>query len=415
MYNSREARLRPTDLSRHMTPALSVTSSSEEVAQWLLANVPPAWASEVADHARAHCVDGAALLSTTGDDTIGAALGQVKFGRKRKLRLLVDSLAARPSSTPAASLDADPAVPGVRPASDAASADASAGASTGGEAAASPAGDGELDCQVCESQLQDECYALGLVKWCGDKLASDLGKNHAWANPNVRTALLAQLESHRKACELPGVSIVVVGNTGAGKSTLLNALLDETTVLPTNGMRACTAAMIELRHEDTPPSAPAYRGEVEFLTQAEWDKELDELLDDLTPTDGPNAGRVAVGEVQPDSPSYGSWCRLYATYGDIFKNSRMATGEKGPENRTIYKYPPVEELRAKLVAARSITASLGTVKAVTATDARIFRRQLEGYMVNAPPPARYRPHPLPCPSFGCSAPCGRAEHHIRAP
>jgi hypothetical protein len=147
-------------------------------------------------------------------------------------------------------------------------------------------------------------------------------------------------------------------------------------------MRACTATLIELRHEDTPPTAPAYRSEVEFLTQAEWVKELDEMLDDLTPTDGPNAGRVAVGEVQPDSPNYPSWCRLYATYGDTFKNSRVATGEKGPENRTIYKYPLLDELRAKLMAARSITGSLGTVKTVTAGDARSFRKQLEQYMVS---------------------------------
>ena len=38
---------------------------------------------------------------------------------------------------------------------------------------------------------------------------------------------------------------------------------------------------------------------VEFLTQAEWDKELPDLLDDLTPSDGPNAGRVP-----PPPPSH---------------------------------------------------------------------------------------------------------------
>lgn len=38
-------------------------------------------------------------------------------------------------------------------------------------------------------------------------------------------------------------------------------------------MRACTAALIELRHEESEKAAPEYRGEVEFLSQAEWDKE----------------------------------------------------------------------------------------------------------------------------------------------
>jgi len=32
-------------------------------------------------------------------------------------------------------------------------------------------------------------------------------------------------------------------------------------------MRACTAALIELRYEETPKSVQPYRGEVEFLSQ----------------------------------------------------------------------------------------------------------------------------------------------------
>jgi len=35
--------------------------------------------------------------------------------------------------------------------------------------------------------------------------------------------------------QMPGCSVVTVGDTGAGKSTLLNAMLGETSVLPTNG------------------------------------------------------------------------------------------------------------------------------------------------------------------------------------
>ena len=45
-----------------------------------------------------------------------------------------------------------------------------------------------------------------------------------------------------------------------------------------SGMRACTASLIELRHEASAPDAPRYRGEVEFLSQADWDKELVDLL-----------------------------------------------------------------------------------------------------------------------------------------
>ncbi|KAH8045915.1 hypothetical protein JL722_13967 [Aureococcus anophagefferens] len=71
------------------------------------------------------------------------------------------------------------------------------------------------------------------------------------------------------------MSCVVCGTTGAGKSTLLNALLGESEVLPTNGMRACTAVLIELRYLDdaaSPGDGSTYVGEAEFLTRAEWDK-----------------------------------------------------------------------------------------------------------------------------------------------
>ena len=172
-----------------------------------------------------------------------------------------------------------------------------------------------------------------------------------------------------------------MGNTGAGKSTLLNALLDETRVLPTNGMRACTASLIEMRHEASDPATqPLYRAEVEFLSRAEWEKELPNLLDDLTPTDGPNAGRVAISEVQPDNPAYDSWCRVYAVYGDVFKHSRERSDERGPDGKALYKNPTLAAMQVKLAGTRNITHALGTVKQVSAADAGAFRRQLETYM-----------------------------------
>jgi hypothetical protein len=38
------------------------------------------------------------------------------------------------------------------------------------------------------------------------------------------------------------------GLQGAGKSTLLNALLHESKLIPTSGMRACTASVVEIRY-----------------------------------------------------------------------------------------------------------------------------------------------------------------------
>lgn len=78
--------------------------------------------------------------------------------------------------------------------------------------------------------------------------------------------------------------IAVAGGTGAGKSSLINAVLDEEKLLPTNGMRACTAVITEVSWNDIEDPEQAYRAEVEFVSPDEWDSELKlmyaEILDD---------------------------------------------------------------------------------------------------------------------------------------
>ncbi len=82
-------------------------------------------------------------------------------------------------------------------------------------------------------------------------------------------------------------------------------------VLPTNSMRACTAAIVELSH-NADGSGHLYQGEIEFITAAEWAAELDALLDDLTRQDG-----LAVLHVSdPNASNYSSWCKLFAVYGE---------------------------------------------------------------------------------------------------
>lgn len=66
------------------------------------------------------------------------------------------------------------------------------------------------------------------------------------------------------------------------KNALLNSLLEEASVLPTSGSRGCTAAIVELTFhsnlmkQPTHPDdkVPVYRGEVEFITLADWQREL---------------------------------------------------------------------------------------------------------------------------------------------
>ncbi|KAK2807354.1 hypothetical protein FQN51_003178 [Onygenales sp. PD_10] len=74
------------------------------------------------------------------------------------------------------------------------------------------------------------------------------------------------------------VIIGVVGSTGAGKSSLINAVLDEERLVPTNGMRACTAVITEISFNCGPEK---YRAEIEFISPAEWEKELKLIFDEI--------------------------------------------------------------------------------------------------------------------------------------
>ncbi|KAJ4420136.1 hypothetical protein N0V82_004583 [Gnomoniopsis sp. IMI 355080] len=76
-------------------------------------------------------------------------------------------------------------------------------------------------------------------------------------------------------------TVAIVGQTGAGKSSLINALLDEEELLPTNGVRACTAVASEIVWNEVDDPQKAYRAEIQFRSIQEWDKELNNLFEDI--------------------------------------------------------------------------------------------------------------------------------------
>eukprot|EP00058_Branchiostoma_floridae_P019509 XP_002604999.1 hypothetical protein BRAFLDRAFT_129807 [Branchiostoma floridae] len=153
---------------------------------------------------------------------------------------------------------------------------------------------------------------------------------------------------------LPETIIAVVGDTGAGKSSLMNALLDQSSVLPTSGMRACTAVVVEVSNNDRNKN---YEADVEFLSRKEWDDELRLLLTDLIGEDG-----KAKRKPDPQSEAGIAWSKIKAVYGRVESYDVLS------------KLPHVRHL-------------LGTTKHISKSRAREFRSEIDRYVdsMDAPP------------------------------
>ena len=175
--------------------------------------------------------------------------------------------------------------------------------------------------------------------------------------------------------------VVVLGDTGAGKSTVINSLLGERKLLPTNGMRACTAAVVELsfnaeatdsrgfrvdeaRAEEDERAAPLYAAEVEFLAEDEWNTELRALCAKLT--DGTGVFRAARPE--PDTPAYEAWWRLKSVYGRV-----------APLEELVDPAPASAGIAAASVAAL-VSSVLGSTRAFTASTGEALHAAVEPYV-----------------------------------
>ena len=111
-----------------------------------------------------------------------------------------------------------------------------------------------------------------------------------------------------KESSLPQTVIAVVGDTGSGKSSLLNALLQHGNILPTSGMRACTAVVVRVSGNE---SSDDYEADVEFLAEKEWTDELEMLLKELTG----RGGKVRTQQPDPDTEAAVAWNKIRAVYG----------------------------------------------------------------------------------------------------
>ncbi|PCG92705.1 Hypothetical protein PENO1_087350 [Penicillium occitanis (nom. inval.)] len=166
---------------------------------------------------------------------------------------------------------------------------------------------------------------------------------------------LKNIENLQKQAQQPKTIVGVVGNTGAGKSSVINAMLDEERLVPTNCMRACTAVVTEIsyNYEEIP-----YRAEIEFVTEKDWEKELQVLFSDLLDSNG-NVSREASNQDSEAGVAYAKIKAVYPKY--THEMLSRTTAEK------LLKHPAVQKV-------------LGGKKNIADSNPAAFYKHLQSYV-----------------------------------
>nr|XP_034336655.1 uncharacterized protein LOC105330416 isoform X4 [Crassostrea gigas] len=141
-------------------------------------------------------------------------------------------------------------------------------------------------------------------------LKTDFSQSESLAsNPRI-TQWKKEMRELENRMSLSKTVIAVVGDTGSGKSSLMNALLDQLDILPTSGMRACTAVVVEVVTNSTNNK---YEADITFLSREEWYTELKLLLRDLTDVHG----NIKKGTPDPKSEAGVAFLKIKAVYGKV--------------------------------------------------------------------------------------------------
>ncbi|KAJ4415440.1 hypothetical protein N0V85_002712 [Neurospora sp. IMI 360204] len=153
----------------------------------------------------------------------------------------------------------------------------------------------------------------------------------------------------------------VVGSTGAGKSSMINAVLEEENLVPTNGMRACTATITEIQYNETEDEQAAYRAEINFIDADDWIRELHALRKDLKEPGDDIVGAEQLGSEPRAAVAYD---KIRSVYPQLSKKDIAKLGFS-PE--ALAQQVPVKDV-------------LGTVKVITAPTSSAFMDLLREYI-----------------------------------
>ncbi|KUI60678.1 Nuclear GTPase SLIP-GC [Cytospora mali] len=129
-------------------------------------------------------------------------------------------------------------------------------------------------------------------------------------------------------------------------------------LVPTNGMRACTASATEISYNYSDDPEKLYRGEIEFISAADWFQELKTLLDDLL--DG--SGQVSRDCTTPDTDANLAYSKIKAVYPHLTREMIASTSP------------------ADLAEAPSIRRVLGSLKRLHATNSTELFKGLQHYV-----------------------------------
>ena len=216
----------------------------------------------------------------------------------------------------------------------------------------------ELLRRLIDQQKSPEILEAGVQKSLEvlDTLSTSLSR-YAQVSPDA-DAWLGAISRLKKQAERKRTVVGVVGNTGAGKSSVINAMLDEERLVPTNCMRACTAVVTEMSWNDCVEENSRYRAEIEFISHAEWERELQILLTECVTENGAISRETA----DPNSDAGIAFAKCKAVYPKLTKDMLAES--------------TVESLTKDQAALNC----LGTTKTIRKSQPNAFYRELQRYV-----------------------------------